>query len=77
MVMIYCFDLVDEIEKVFCDEVYDGGFGYMGVEQFMVYVCIFVVMVVKVVEEVYILIDDEWEVQGWCEVVLYVDDVEF
>ncbi|KAB1867318.1 hypothetical protein [Microbacterium algeriense] len=51
MVTTHRSDLVDEIEKALRDEAYDGGFGYMGDEQFTAYVRTLAVAAAKVVEE--------------------------
>ncbi|WP_288870829.1 hypothetical protein [uncultured Microbacterium sp.] len=68
--------MVDEIEKALRDEAYDGGFGYMGAEQFTAYVRTLAVTAAKVVEEAHTPIDDEREAQGWREAALYADDAE-
>ncbi len=54
-------DLVDGLEKALRDEAYDGGFGYMGDEQFTAYVRGLAVTAAKVVEEVHTPSDDERE----------------
>lgn len=54
-------DLVDELEKALRDEAYDGGFGYMGDEQFTSYVRGLAVTAAKVVEEGHTPTDDERE----------------
>lgn len=53
--------LVDELEKALRDEAYDGGFGYMGAEQFTAYVRTLAVTAAKVVEEGHTPTDDERE----------------
>lgn len=55
-------DLVDEIEKALRDEAYDGGFGYMGAEQFTAYVRTLAVTAAKVVEGAHTPTDDEWKI---------------
>ncbi|WP_303708434.1 MULTISPECIES: hypothetical protein [Microbacterium] len=55
-------DLVDGLEKALRDEAYDGGFGYMGDEQFTAYVRGLAVTAAKVVEEAHTPADDEREV---------------
>lgn len=53
--------LTDELEKALRDEAYDGGFGYMGAEQFTSYVRTLAVTAAKVVEEGHTPTDDERE----------------
>lgn len=61
MAMTHRSDLVDEIEKALRDEAYDGGFGYMGDQQFTAYVRTLAVTAAKVVEEAHTPTDDERE----------------
>lgn len=51
--------LVDELEKALRDEAYDGGFGYMGDEQFPAYVRTLAETAAEVVEKAYTPSDDE------------------
>ena len=56
--------LVDELEKALRDEAYDGGFGYMGDEQFTAYVRTLAETAAEVFEKVLTPTDDE---RGWAE----------
>lgn len=51
--------LVDELEKALRDEAYDGGFGYMGDEQFPAYVRTLAETAAEVVERARTPTDDE------------------
>jgi hypothetical protein len=53
--------LVDELEKALRDEAYDGGFGYMGDEQFTAYVRTLAETGAEVVEKAHTPTDDERE----------------
>lgn len=53
--------LVDELEKALRDEAYDGGFGYMGDEQFPAYVRTLAETAAEVVEKALAPTDDERE----------------
>lgn len=53
--------LVDELEKALRDEAYDGGFGYMGDEQFTAYVRTLAETAAEVVEKALTPTDDELE----------------
>ena len=53
--------LVDELEKALRDEAYDGGFGYMGDEQFTAYVRTLAETAAEVVEKALTPTDDERE----------------
>lgn len=53
--------LVDELEKALRDEAYDGGFGYMGDEQFPAYVRTLAETAAEVVEKALTPTDDERE----------------
>lgn len=53
--------LVDELEKALRDEAYDGGFGYMGEEQFRAYVRTLAETAAEVFEKVHTPTDDERE----------------
>lgn len=51
--------LVDELEKALRDEAYDGGFGYMGDEQFPAYVRTLAETAAEVVEKAHTPTGDE------------------
>ncbi|MGI0521803.1 hypothetical protein ABY45_14605 [Microbacterium maritypicum] len=53
--------LVDELEKALRDEAYDGGFGYMGDEQFTAYVRTLAETAAEVFEKALTPTDDERE----------------
>ncbi|WP_431785358.1 hypothetical protein [Microbacterium maritypicum] len=53
--------LVDELEKALRDEAYDGGFGYMGDEQFRAYVRTLAETAAEVFEKAHTPTDDERE----------------
>lgn len=53
--------LVDELEKALRDEAYDGGFGYMGDEQFTAYVRTLAEAAAEVFEKAHTPTDDERE----------------
>ncbi|UTT53789.1 hypothetical protein [Microbacterium maritypicum] len=56
--------LVDELEKALRDEAYDGGFGYMGDEQFTAYVRTLAETAAEVVEKALTPTDDERRILG-------------
>lgn len=66
--------LVDELEKALRDEAYDGGFGYMGDEQFTAYVRTLAEAAAEVVEKALTPTDAD-EVISEREALDYLDEM--